>query len=84
MLSPKYTDIILTSKITTGKDEGYGYKFEVRRLNGKRIVGHSGGGEADNNLDMYLDDNYTVVIAAKPYAGMYITRKLRELIIPGN
>lgn len=84
LLSPKYTDIILTSKITTGKDEGYGYGFEVRRLNGKRIVGHSGGGEADNYLDMYLDDDYTVVIFAKPYAGMNITRKLRELIIQGN
>ena len=84
LLSPKYTDIILTSKVTTGKDEGYGYGFEVNRVNGKRIVGHSGGGEADNHLDMYLDEDYTVVILAKPFAGMHITRKLRELIIRSN
>lgn len=84
LLIPKYTDIILTSKITTGENEGYGYGFEVRHLKGKRIVGHSGGGEADNYLDMYLDDDYTVVILAKPYAGRHITRKLRELIIQGN
>jgi CubicO group peptidase (beta-lactamase class C family) len=81
LLSAKYTDIILASKITTGEGEGYGYGFEARRVNGRRIVGHSGGGEADNNLDMFLDDDYTVVILAKPYAGRNITRKLRELII---
>ena len=84
LLSPKYTDIILTSKVTTGEDEGYGYGFEVRRLNGKRIVGHSGGGGADNNLDIYLDDDYIVVILAKPDAGRHITRRLRELIVQGS
>lgn len=83
LLSPKYTDIILTSKVTTGEGEGYGYGFEVRRLNGKRIVGHSGGGSADNFLDIYLDDDYIVAILAKPYAGGHIARKLRELIIQG-
>jgi CubicO group peptidase (beta-lactamase class C family) len=80
LLSQKYTDIILTTKVTNGEDEGYGYGFEVHLVNGKRIIGHSGGGEADNHLEMYLDDDYTVVILAKPYAGTHITRKLRELI----
>lgn len=83
LLSPKYTDTILTSKITTGEGEGYGYGFEVRWVDGRRVVGHSGGGGAENYLDMYLDDDYTAVILAKPYAGRHITRKLRELII-GN
>lgn len=84
LLSRKYTDIITTSKITTGEDEGYGYGFEVRHLNGRRVVGHSGGGEADNYLDMYLDDDYTVVVLARPHAGRHITRKLRELIVQGE
>jgi len=81
LLSGKYTDTILTSRINTAEGEWYGYGFEIRRINGRYIVGHSGGGEADNNLEMFLDDDYTVVILAKPYAGRNITRKLRELII---
>lgn len=81
LLNPKHTDIILTSKITTGEGEGYGYGFEVRRIKGRRVVGHSGGGGAENYLDIYLDDNYTAVILSRPFAGRYVTHKLRELII---
>lgn len=59
-------------------------QVDDRRLNGRLIVGHSGGGEADNNLDVYLDDDYTAVILARPYAGTHVTRKLGELIARGD
>jgi len=80
LLNAKYTDIILSPKTNTGEDKAYGYGFEVIKINGKKIVGHSGGGGADNQLDIYLDEDYTVVILATPFAGVNITRKLRELI----
>jgi CubicO group peptidase (beta-lactamase class C family) len=80
LLNAKYTDIILSSKVNTGENESYGYGFEIAQINGKKIVGHNGGGSVDNQLDIYLDDGYTVVILSTPFAGRNITRKLRELI----
>lgn len=80
LLDAKYTDIILSPKVYSSEDEAYGYGFEIVPIKGKRIVGHNGGGSADNQLDIYLDKNYTVVILAMPFAGRNITRKLRELI----
>jgi len=80
LLNAKYTDIILAPKVKTGEGESYGYGFEIFEINGRRIVGHSGGGEADNKLDIYLDDGYTVIALMKPHAAEYVTRKLRELI----
>lgn len=84
LLNAKYTRIILTPKVYTGEGEAYGYGFEISQVKGKRIVGHSGGGGVDNKLDMYLDDGYTVITLAKPYAAQNITRKLKELIIQGG
>lgn len=85
LLNAKYTDIILTPKVTTGEGEAYGYGFEIFRVNGKRIVGHSGGTtEVDNKLDIYPDDVYTVIALTKPHAAKNIARKLKELITQGN
>lgn len=85
LLSAKYTDIILTPKVDTGEGEGYGYGFEIFQVNGKRIVGHSGGtAEVDNKFDSYLDDGYTVIALTKPHASKNVTRKLKELITQGN
>jgi CubicO group peptidase (beta-lactamase class C family) len=85
LLSAKYTDIILTPKVETGGGEGYGYGFEISQVNGKRIVGHSGGTtEVDNKFDAYLDNGYTVIALTKPHASKNVTRKLKELITQGS
>lgn len=85
LLNAKYIDIIFTPKVNTGEGEAYGYGFEISQVNGKRIVGHSGGtAEVDNKLDIYLDDRYTVIALTKPHAAKNITRKLKELITQGN
>ena len=80
LLNAKYTDLILAPKVKTGEGESYGYGFEICEMNGRRIVGHSGGGEVDNKLDIYLDDGYTVIALMKPHAAEYVTNKLKELI----
>jgi CubicO group peptidase (beta-lactamase class C family) len=84
LLGAKYTHIILAPKVETREGEAWGYGFEISQANGKRIVGHSGGGDADNKLDMYLDDGYTIIALTKPYAATNITRKFKELITQGN
>lgn len=85
LLSAKYTDLILTPKVNTGEGEAYGYGFEIYQVNGKRIVGHSGGTtEVDNKLDIYLDDGYTVIALTKPHAAKNVARKLKELITQGD
>lgn len=85
LLSAKFTDIILTPKVDTGEGEAYGYGFEISQVNGKRIVGHSGGtAEVDNKFEIYLDDGYTVIALTKPHASKNVTRKLKELITQGN
>jgi Beta-lactamase len=80
LLSARLTNTILSPKVNTGEGEAYGYGFETFLLDGKRIVGHSGGGDADNRLDMYLDDGYTAAALTRPHAAEYVSRKLKELI----
>jgi CubicO group peptidase (beta-lactamase class C family) len=79
-LNKHSTEEILKPRVRTGENEWYGFGFEVVAARGRRVVGHSGGGEADNQLDLYLDDGYTLVALSKPYAARHITRKFRELV----
>lgn len=84
LLSAKYTNFILTPKVATAEGEAWGYGFELTQSRGRRVAGHSGGGDADNRFDMYLDDGYTLVALTKPYAAIHITRKLKELVAQGD
>jgi CubicO group peptidase (beta-lactamase class C family) len=66
-------------------DGQYGYGFEVREYNGRRIAGHGGGWFGiTNHMDIYHDLGYTVVILsnydveAKP-----IAMKFREWLTAG-
>src|SRR5947208_15360588 len=55
LLSPKYTDIVLTGKVALpGNDRAkYAYGFQEERVNGQRRVGHGGGFPGINSqLDM--------------------------------
>lgn len=76
LLGTEFTNLIISPKTK----DGYAYGFETAFLNGERIVGHSGGGAADDQLDIYLNSGYIAVILSKPYAGRNVTQKIRGLI----
>jgi CubicO group peptidase (beta-lactamase class C family) len=86
LLSAKYTDLVIAGKIASGfsPDAKYAYGFFDERINGKRIVGHGGGFPGINSqLDMYLDNGYTVAIMSNydPPAAQVVASKLREMIL---
>jgi len=93
LLSYKYTNIVLSGKVAFSDEifAKYAYGFVDERVNEffdgrvkqKRITGHKGGIPGINaQLDMYLDDGYTVVVLSNydPPAGQRVAAKLRELI----
>ncbi len=83
LLSSKYTEIVMDGKVQSGKPGVmYGYGFEVERVNGERIVGHSGGALGANTFfDMYLDSGYTVIVLSNyDRGGNLVAAKLREMI----
>lgn len=64
LLSPRYTEIMLTGKVATRKGgDFYGYGFGVRQANGFRIMGHNGGFPGVSSVyRMYRETGYTVVV----------------------
>lgn len=93
LLSYEYTNIVLSGKVAFSDEmfAKYAYGFVDERVNEfsdgrvkqKRITGHKGGIPGINaQLDMYLDDGYTVVVLSNydPPAGQRVAAKLRELI----
>ena len=75
-------------QMTTPKPElaspNYGYGFQVGA--GGRIAGHSGGFPGINSqLDIYLDDVYTVVVMSNYSGGAQpVMDKARELLLAGR
>jgi CubicO group peptidase (beta-lactamase class C family) len=83
LVGQKYTDILLTGKVPTGRRGEYGYGFFVEDHHGTRIAGHGGGFPGINSaLDMYLDNGCTVAVMANydPPAAQRVADKLRALI----
>jgi CubicO group peptidase (beta-lactamase class C family) len=72
--------------ITTGKvdafERKYAYGFGDARVNGQRIVGHSGGFPGiSTQLDMYLDSGYTVVVMCNDDDGAQrVAEKTRNML----
>jgi D-alanyl-D-alanine carboxypeptidase len=86
LLSAKSLEIVWTGKVDAYVDNQYGYGFFVKRYNGTRIVGHGGGYDGiTNQMDMYPDLGYTVVILnnidSEP---SHIAYKLREWLTQGQ
>jgi CubicO group peptidase (beta-lactamase class C family) len=86
LLSAKYTDLVLAGKIASGfsPTAKYAYGFFDEVIDGKRVVGHGGGFPGINSqLDMYLDNGYTVAIMSNydPPAAQIVAGKLREMIL---
>lgn len=83
LLSPKYTDRVLTGKVALpGRSTlKYAYGFMDSR-NGHRIVGHEGGFSGINSrLDIYLDLGYTVAVMSNydPPAASRVADRLRDM-----
>jgi len=75
-----------TDKLYNGPDGQYGYGFFVKRYNGTRIIGHGGGWPGvTNQVDMYPDLGYTVVILTNyDDSPRIIAYKLREWLAQGR
>jgi CubicO group peptidase (beta-lactamase class C family) len=84
LLSPKYTEIVTTGKVEMGgPGRKYGYGFGEEVSNGRRIVGHNGGGPGIGaNFDIFTELGYTTVILGNydPPTVMPVVMKIRELL----
>ncbi|MBI2760694.1 MAG: beta-lactamase family protein [Chloroflexi bacterium] len=84
LLSPEYTDIITTDKVSTALGSGnrYAYGFGDDRVNGARIVWHNGGAPGVSAwLDMYFDLGYTAAILSNyDMAAMPVASWLRRIL----
>ncbi len=84
LLSQKYTEIITTGKVEPGgPGRKYGYGFGEEISNGRRIVGHNGGGPGIGaNFDIFTQLGYTAITLGNydPPATMPVVRKIRELL----
>jgi CubicO group peptidase (beta-lactamase class C family) len=84
LLSQKYTEIIMTGKVEPGgPGRKYGYGFGEEISNGRRTVGHNGGGPGIGaNFDIFTGLGYTAVILGNydPPTMMPVVMKIRELL----
>jgi D-alanyl-D-alanine carboxypeptidase len=86
-LSAESVDLMTTKKFFFRKyaagDVYYGYGFELENINGKRVIGHSGGDLGISSTVRWYPDsgNYTVVVLSNHDRGGIITiDKLQEMI----
>lgn len=88
LLSVRSLELIWAGKVEYATQPGsqYGYGFAVKRYNGARIVGHSGGWFGMNTqVDIYPELGYTVVLLANYDADTAsLANKLRELLTQGR
>ncbi|WP_406291540.1 serine hydrolase domain-containing protein [Embleya sp. NBC_00896] len=72
LLTPSFTDVVTGGKIALALSESpgpptqsqfYGYGFDDLVVNGRRVVGHSGGGPgAANRLDIFPDLDWVSIV----------------------
>jgi CubicO group peptidase (beta-lactamase class C family) len=88
LLGARSLDLIWAGKVeyATAPGSQYAYGFAVKRYNGARIVGHSGGWFGMNTqVDVYPDLGYTVVILSNYDADTNsLANKLREWLTQGH
>ncbi len=86
ILSAQSTKELWEGKVQEGDQRTqYGYGFDIADFNGTRYVGHSGGWAGiTDQMDMYLDSGYTVVILTNyDDSPRGIAFKLREWLTQG-
>jgi len=87
LLSARSLDTVWTGSVDEGSGATrYGYGFEIKRYNGTRIIGHGGGWVGvTNQMDMYPDLGYTVVILTNiDDSPRSIAYELREWLTQGT
>jgi CubicO group peptidase (beta-lactamase class C family) len=87
LLNEEYTQLLLTGKVATHRGtDRYAYGIAETRVNGVRIVGHSGGFPGINGqLDMYPALDYTVVVLSNyDEAAQPVSERLRWLLTGGG
>ncbi|MCB2230777.1 beta-lactamase family protein [bacterium] len=82
LLSPAYTDTLLTGKVDMMGEMKYAYLFGDEVINGHRAVGHNGGAPGINAvLRMYWDDGWTVAVMSNyDRAAVQAANLLDELV----
>ena len=86
LVSAESLELMTTRKIFFRKyaadDIYYGYGFELEEVNGKRVIGHTGGDlGVSAALEWFPDSGYTVVVLSNYDRGGIITiDKLQEMI----
>lgn len=83
LVGKEYVKLLLSAKPDL-KSPDYGYGFQIDNAN--QIVGHSGGFPGINsNLDMYLNNGFTVVIMSNYGRGAeLIDDQIQQLILSGQ
>jgi D-alanyl-D-alanine carboxypeptidase len=83
LLNADLTSTITTGKVATPFGDKYAYGFSDSMVDGKRVVGHNGGGPGISaDMDMYWDSGYTVVVLANldPRIADEVSRYIRDRI----
>jgi CubicO group peptidase (beta-lactamase class C family) len=87
LISRDMMEILLTGKVMTAGNpsQQYGYGFQVARVEGQRVVGHSGGFPGiSTQMDMFLDSGYTTIVLSNfdPPIASEVSWWLRRAFIP--
>jgi CubicO group peptidase (beta-lactamase class C family) len=84
LLSQEYTDIVTSGKVDMGRPGmRYAYGFGEEMSNGRRLIGHNGGGPGTGvNVDIFTESGYTAVILGNydPPAMVPVVKKIRDLL----
>ncbi|MFN2513733.1 MAG: serine hydrolase domain-containing protein [Pyrinomonadaceae bacterium] len=87
LLNEQYTEIVLSGKVDApfGANIKYAYGFGDQRVNGHRIIGHSGGYPGVSAMfQMYLDQGFTTIVLGNyDAAAQMVAKRLREIIAGG-
>ncbi len=84
LVSAAMVETLTEGKVNVGisPTPRYAYGFGEDRINGSRVVGHSGGFPGVNsNLDIYMDTGYIVVVLSNiDMGGSTVNNRLRQLL----
>lgn len=65
LLDAKHTELLISGKVDTGRDDKYAYGFFERNNNGMKCFGHGGGAPGMNgDLDICAESGYVIAALA--------------------
>jgi CubicO group peptidase (beta-lactamase class C family) len=79
LVSRAMVDTLTAARVSQGNGRDYAYGFEPRRVNGRAVFGHGGGGPRGvaicNDIDVFADGSWTVVVMSNYDAPLCATLK---------